>query len=220
MSLNETKQTPEYVAPEPVEPVESPVRGRRRGTAAVIGSAVAVLALGGLGYGLLADRTPPPDGGPPPWDAPSDPKPLVLAAGLKFGPMGMAEHYHSHLDVYVDGKPVSVAADIGIDPGSEEMAAVHTHDTRGVIHIETDVKGQTYTLGQIFTEWGVTLNATQIGTLKAGNGKTLTTYVNGQKLDGDPAAIVLKPHLQIALVYGKPGSSFTPPATYRFKPDE
>ncbi|MFG1880130.1 hypothetical protein ACGFIV_35395 [Sphaerisporangium sp. NPDC049003] len=217
MSLNETKQTPEYVAPVPEE--EPPPRRRRR-TAAVIGTAVAVLALGGLGYGLLADRPLPPDGGAPPWDTPSNPKPLVLAAGLKFGPMGMAEHYHSHLDVYVDGKPVSVAADIGIDPGSEEMAPVHTHDTRGVIHIETDVKGTTYTLGQIFTEWGVTLNAAQIGTLKAGNGKTLTTYVNGGKVDGDPAAIVLKPHLQIALVYGKPDPSFTPPAGYQFKSDE
>ncbi len=94
------------------------------------------------------------------------------------------------------------------------------HDTRGVIHIETDVKGTAYTLGQIFTEWGVTLKAGQIGTLKAGNGKTLTTYVNGQKLDGDPAAIVLKPHLQIALVYGEPDPSFAPPATYQFKSDE
>ncbi|MEU8272639.1 hypothetical protein AB0B89_36515, partial [Sphaerisporangium sp. NPDC049002] len=121
MSLNETKQTPEYVAPVPEE--EPPPRRRRR-TAAVIGTAVAVLALGGLGYGLLADRPLPPDGGAPPWDTPSNPKPLVLAAGLKFGPMGMAEHYHSHLDVYVDGKPVSVAADIGIDPGSEEMAVM------------------------------------------------------------------------------------------------
>ncbi|MEV0351530.1 hypothetical protein AB0H88_37640 [Nonomuraea sp. NPDC050680] len=189
---------------------------------------VATVVLAGCAYGLVPDRqstattvaVTPSDGGSPPWPAPADPYPGVKAAGLSIGPMGMAEHYHAHLDVFVDGKPVPVAADIGIDPQTGQMTALHTHDPNGVIHIEADKKGDTYTLGQIFKEWSVTLTPSQIGALKAGGGKTLAAYVNGKQTSGDPAAIVLKPHMQIALVYGKPDPSFTPPATYQFQPGE
>ncbi|MFF5209526.1 hypothetical protein [Streptosporangium sp. NPDC000396] len=44
--------------------------------------------------------------------------------------MGMVEHYHAHLHIFVDGKPAPVAADIGIDPRTGDMTALHTHDTR------------------------------------------------------------------------------------------
>lgn len=30
------------------------------------------------------------------------------------GPMGTADHYHAQLDVFVDGKPTPVPADIGV----------------------------------------------------------------------------------------------------------
>ncbi|MFF5209527.1 hypothetical protein [Streptosporangium sp. NPDC000396] len=89
-----------------------------------------------------------------------------------------------------------------------------------MIHIEAHAKGDIYTLGQVFTQWGVTLTPSQIGALKTGNGKTLAAYVNGKQVGGDPAAIVLKPHIQVALMYGKPDPSFTPPATYQFQSDE
>ncbi|NUW39524.1 hypothetical protein [Nonomuraea rhodomycinica] len=132
----------------------------------------------------------------------------------------MAEHYHAHLDVFVDRKPVPVAAGIGVDPKTGNLSPLHTHDTRGVIHIETDEPGATYTLGQLFKEWDVALTAGQIGALKTGGGEVLAAYVNGRKTGGDPAAIVFKPHMEIALVHGTPDPSFTPPATYRFAPDE
>ncbi|GAA3789746.1 hypothetical protein GCM10022226_05670 [Sphaerisporangium flaviroseum] len=226
MSINETEQAqrPLTTAQEEPEQVDQRPLGRRRVSTPVVSSVVAALVLSGLGYGFFAVRqavsTPAPYGGVPPWVAPADPQPGIRAAGLKTGPMGTAEHYHAHLDVFVDGAPVTVAANIGIDPESEEMTALHTHDTRGVLHIEPAEMGHIYTLGQIFKQWGVTLTAGQIGALRTGNGKTLTAYVNGQKVAGDPAVIVLKSHAQVALVYGAPDPSFTPPASYQFKSDE
>lgn len=201
---------------------------RRRLLTTLITIAAAVVVLAGLGYGIFSDRTATPapsgstlsgDGGTPPWPVPADPMPGIRAAGLTTGPMGTADHYHAHLDIFVDGKPVPVAANIGIEP-SGAMSALHTHDERGVIHVEAHTKGDTYTLGQVFQQWGVALSDTQIGALKTGNGKTLTAYEGGTKVPGNPAAIVIKAHQQIALVYGVPDPSFTPPATYQFQEGE
>lgn len=213
MSLYDVTQAPEQLG----EPPQA--RPRRRLPMTVgIAAAVVAAALATLGYGLLHD-SPRPDGGPPPWPAPADPIAGIQAAGLTVGPMGMAEHYHAHLDVFVDGKPVTVAENIGV-LSKDEMTPLHTHDTRGVIHVETHRKGDTFTLGQLFQQWGVTLSPHQIGTLKAEDGKALTAYVNGKPISGDPAGIVIKAHEEIALVYGPPDPSFTPPAGYTFKPDE
>lgn len=200
-------------------------RERRRRELTVGGIAVAVLVTAALvGYGISQTR---PDSASSPtgasglsWPAPVDPQLGIRQAGLDLGPMGEAEHYHAHLDVFADGKPVTVPANIGVDARSGAMSAVHTHDTRGVIHIEVHTKGERYTLGQVFTQWQVPLSATQVGPLKSNAGRTLIAYVNGTKQAGDPAAIVLAPHQQIALVYGTPGASFTPPTSYRFQPGE
>jgi hypothetical protein len=75
----------------------------------------------------------------PPWSAPTDAAAAMRAAGL---PMlsreGTVEHIHAHLDVRVDAQPVEVPAMIGID--RRGISPVHTHDSTGVIHIESPVK--------------------------------------------------------------------------------
>jgi len=104
----------------------------------------------------------------PLWPAPTDVPTRVAAAGLDLGPMGMAEHYHPHLQIILNGKDVQVAASIGVDPTTGAMSALHTHEPHGTIHIEADTAGEVFTLGQLFTEWGVTLTPTQIGGTVAG----------------------------------------------------
>jgi hypothetical protein len=95
----------------------------------------------------------------PPWPAPSD---ATAAAGRAGLPMlsseGNVEHIHVHLDVLVDGQPVQVPANIGIDEVHPGISPLHTHDDSGVIHIESPVKRQ-FSLGEFFTEWGVSLSA-------------------------------------------------------------
>src|SRR6266545_856835 len=74
----------------------------------------------------------------PPWPAPANPAELVAAAGLPMlGEEGSALHIHTHLDVIVDGKPVTVPAQIGIDESTQKISPLHTHDTTGIIHIES-----------------------------------------------------------------------------------
>ncbi|WP_051969723.1 hypothetical protein [Kitasatospora azatica] len=138
----------------------------------------------------------------PPWDAPADASAAVAAAGL---PMldaeGTVEHIHAHLDVYLDGKAVSVPPLIGIDETAQRISPLHTHDTSGVIHIESPVKTD-FTLGQFMTEWQVSLAADHLGGATTDGSHTLTAYVDGKPVTGDPAAVVLGAHQEIALVYG------------------
>ncbi len=152
----------------------------------------------------------------PPWSLPADTSAQVKAAGMSLGRMGTAEHYHAHLDVVVDGKPVGVLSDLGVDSQSGAMAAVHTHSNDGLIHVEAGTKGQPFTLGQLFTEWNVRLTADQIGSLKSGGGKTLRAYVDGKEFSGNPALIRLAEHQEIALVYGAPNAARNIPKTYDF----
>jgi hypothetical protein len=152
----------------------------------------------------------------PPWPAPADATGRAEAAGLSVGPMGMAEHYHAHLDVLVEGRRVEVPANLGIDPASGAMSGLHTHANDGVIHVEADRAGQPFTLGQLFTEWDVRLTSRQIGGLTAGDGRSLQVYVDGEKVDGDPASIQLRAEQQIAVVYGPTGQKVDVPDSYDF----
>jgi hypothetical protein len=152
----------------------------------------------------------------PPWPAPTDAAGRAEAAGLSIGPMGMAEHYHAHLDVIVNGRPVEVPANIGIDATSGAMSGLHTHAADGVLHVEADRVGQPFTLGQLFTEWDVRLTAQQMGGLKTEDGKALRVYVNGESTSGNPALIQLEGEQQISVVFGPADQKVEVPDSYDF----
>lgn len=159
----------------------------------------------------------------PPWGIPADARPYIEAAGLQvLGEEQLAVHYHAHLDVIdaADGsnQKVTVPAGIGFEVANRKvqgLAVLHTHDTSGIVHVES-AKAKPYSLGQVFTEWGVALSASQIGGLHADAQHAVQAYVNGRKFTGDPATIRLKPHLEIALWYGATGTTPTVPKSYRF----
>ena len=135
----------------------------------------------------------------PPWPAPTDVAARVAAAGLDLGPMGTAEHYHPQLQVIINGREVGVPANIGVDPTTGAMSALHTHEPDGTINIEADRAGEVFTLGQLFVEWGVTLTATQIGGVRAEDGQRVTLTSNGTAVAGDPGQLRLEPDQQIRL---------------------
>lgn len=151
----------------------------------------------------------------PPWPAPADAAGRAEAAGLSIGPMGMAEHYHAHLDVIVNGRPVDVPANIGID-SLGAMSGLHTHAADGVLHVEADRPGQPFTLGQLFTQWDVRLTGQQVGGLTAEDGNALRVYVDGEKVPGDPALIQLEGEQQIAVVFGPTDQKVDVPDSYDF----
>ncbi len=157
---------------------------------------------------------------PPPWPAPGDASAAVRAAGLPMlGQEGAVEHIHAHLDVLVNGQPVSVPAGIGIDEQGGTISPVHTHDQTGVIHIESPTQAP-FSLAQFFTEWQVALDQNRIGGLTATGGNGLRTYVDGKEVTGNPASIILQPHQEIALVYGPTTAPVAVPGSYQFQPGE
>ena len=135
----------------------------------------------------------------PPWPAPSDVAARVASAGLDLGRMGMAEHYHPQLRIIIHGNEVQVPANIGVDPATGAMSAVHTHQPDGTIHIEGDTVGEVFTLGQLFTEWGVKLTPTQIGGVQAEGGQKVMVTSNGAPVAGDPMNLRLQPDQKIVL---------------------
>jgi hypothetical protein len=146
----------------------------------------------------------------------------VAAAGLPYGEETTKVHYHAHLDVIVDGKPVPVPAYLGFVARGRTalgLSALHTHDATGVIHIENNMPA-TFVLGQVFVEWGVRFSAECVGGYCTGGGKQLAVFVNGRQQAGDVTRIVLAKHQEIAVVYGTPDQLTKPPSSYHFTSGE
>ena len=72
---------------------------------------------------------------------------------------GVATHIHTSLVVKVNGREKEVPAGIGIDAASGHIAALHTHDTSGLIHLESAKESDDYTLEQFLTVWGMPKDA-------------------------------------------------------------
>ena len=135
----------------------------------------------------------------------------LLPLGLNTLPQeAVNTHYHSHLDIFVDGKEVVVPQAIGINQGAGYITELHTHDTRGVIHVESPETNDKFTLGQFVAEWGVFLNGRCIGAYC----DNLKWYVNGKQQTGNPEDYTMKSHDEIAIVVGKPPKKV--PSSYKF----
>jgi hypothetical protein len=149
--------------------------------------------------------------GPPPWNNSS----AVLADRLQLlglsalGAEGTVVHIHEHLDVYVNGKKVSVPALIGIDTNAGFLTELHSHDASGIVHVESPTK-RSFVLGQYFGEWGVKLTANCLGTYCG----SLKWWVNGKRMTGNPAQLILKAHQEIVIATGKAPAKV--PSSYAF----
>jgi hypothetical protein len=121
-------------------------------------------------------------------------------------------HIHAHLTIFVNGTPRQVPAGIGI-PGAQSQNSprgtfinggtclywLHTHAADGIIHIESPVH-RTYTLGQVFDEWGQPLSPDRIGPATG----HVTALYNGKVYQGTPRDIPLNAHAHIQLETGTP----------------
>ena len=167
------------------------------------------------------------------WPAPPDPLQLAVRAGLEPERREtLLHHVHAHLDVFVDGSPVTVPAGIGIntkDPGVKHgtnpvayggielcddpcISPLHTHDETGVLHTESATR-EPNTLGQFFTEWGVKLDRSCVDDFCRPQ-TPIAVYVDGKKFSGDPRTILLTDLKEIAIVVGTPPA--TVPRSYDF----
>jgi hypothetical protein len=209
-------------------PVQSKVGGRRprpwlaisrwwlvAGAAVAIGAIVAAIALASGGssakpvYVDFSTMTGLQNG-PPPWNNGAGELQQRLS-DVHLDPLAqeaLAFHIHQHLDVYVNGKRVTVPALIGIYDNSF-VTEVHTHQTDGIIHVES-AKNRPYTLGQFFGEWSVRLNANCVGRYCG----QLAWWVDGVREAGNPAHLILRPHQEIVIAAGPPPAHV--PKSYTF----
>jgi hypothetical protein len=195
-------------------------------------AAVLLLVLAGCGGNKQSAETttrpaPTPATGAVPWPAPPNPMALTRKAGLTPETHEFVFlHVHSRLFVFVNGKPVTVPAGIGIDinnpavhsgtlpDGSTDYGGIappcaqpcisplHTHDDTGVLHTEAK-ENQFNTLGELFTEWEVRLDTNCVGGYCKPKAP-IAVYVDGDRYTGDPRNIKLEDKKAIAIVIGTP----------------
>lgn len=117
---------------------------------------------------------------------------VVVVLGIVFGiqaseqgSMGtkMVMHIHPQLSVKVNGQPIIVPENVGIDKplwkdhsldkyGMQGMSPLHSHDSSDTIHVESSIE-RDYRLGEFLDVWGGVDTA---------NDKTVKIIVNGQPL--------------------------------------
>ena len=108
-------------------------------------------------------------------------------------------HIHQHLDIYIHGQHMDIPAQIGLMNGL--TAPIHTHDTTGILHVESPQPNALYKLKLFFNVWGVQFNNNQLGGYKADSNNHLTVYSNGQVVK-DPINLNLTKHEEVVIVYG------------------
>ncbi|AIF84733.1 hypothetical protein NTE_02691 [Candidatus Nitrososphaera evergladensis SR1] len=123
-------------------------RTQKSGIKIIIIAAIAVIAAG-ITAAAASGAIQPPNA---PMASTNNDKPMVM-------------HIHPKLSLLVGGQETQVPQNIGIDKtlwndhsldsfGMQGMAPLHTHDTSGTIHVESNEQ-RDYTLGQLLDIWGV-----------------------------------------------------------------
>lgn len=144
----------------------------------------------------------------------------MYGQGIACEPMEEAAvHYHANLQIIVNGQNEALPANIGFSPDPTNATCLywlHTHDTSGIIHIEAPAGSadRKFVLGDFFAVWSQTpdnsiaagapdLTTTDFFGHPIDAAHPLHVFVNGKPYTGDPNLIVLSPHVNIWLEYGK-----------------
>ncbi|MBX4205434.1 MAG: hypothetical protein KW788_04635 [Candidatus Doudnabacteria bacterium] len=125
---------------------------------------------------------------------------------------GTVMHIHQHIDIVINGQNIVIPAEVGF--GKTVVSAIHTHDTSGIIHVESPVQ-KDFKLGQFFTEWGIKFDGNCVSTFCADSSHKLVVGVNGSAIS-NPQDYVLKAHDEIEIWYGSQSENPTLIPSYTF----
>jgi hypothetical protein len=201
-------------------------RTRNRNIVVVVAVVVAALVIGAIvvtggSDGGSASPTAPPVTLPdpaslagvlqtqPPWDA------NLKNANERLAELNLPTlsesvlHHHIQLAIYVHGEPVVVPAGIGYSPDGVGYSAalnvfspLHTHDTEGIVHVESADPNFQPVLGQFMDVWGVYFTPTCLGSLCNSGDDQLRVFVNGTQYTGDPTLLPLTDLLSVVITFG------------------
>jgi hypothetical protein len=174
------------------------------GAAVILG--VVLFGIYAITSGLNAKTTGPAPTAAIPTAKPAKP---IDALGCNFNEQ-VTYHVHAHLTILDAGKNVAVPAYIGFDTNHDCLYWLHSHDSSGIIHIESP-KRLIPTLGQYLDVSKKTIGKSPLPTLK--KGQTMKAFVNLRPYKGNIRDIKLHPHTQITIEYGPP---FKAPTAYQF----
>lgn len=138
---------------------------------------------------------------PPPWHAGHE----RLLARLKLLELpltrreGTAMQLTTRLSLTVNDQPMGVPAGIGTH--GRRIAALHTHDAGGTIHVASPV-ARNYTLGQFFDVWGLRFGRGCVGPFCSDEANALQVLADGQPVTGDPRSLELRDGQQITVAFG------------------
>ena len=89
-------------------------------------------------------------------------------------------HIHPQLEIIIDGQKQEIPVNIGITNFC--MNALHTHDTSGVIHVESPEK-RDFTVADFFAVWGKPFSKDQILDSKADDTHMIKVTVDTVEVD-------------------------------------
>ena len=169
-------------------------RAARRKRITIVGIiAAGVLLVAGLVYLVIAQGQTPANAAYPPIDS------ATCDSNEHFD-----VHIHAHVSIYIDGKPVTIPAQVGIAPDSSCLYWLHTHSSDGVIHIEAP-NGLSITLKNLLDIWGDRFPQLSYPS-QLSDATGWQAYVNGKPFTGDFRTIPLQAHTLITLAYNSPGA--------------
>lgn len=193
------------------EAIQREMARKRRTRSLLVGGilGLAVVALVVIVMTSRSEDTPPSSGELPgmmtsttPWGNNVE----ELAARLEIlGLPGLSEevlHRHTRLQISVNGQPVEVPANLGINQDAGVFSPLHTHDVDGVVHTESDDPDFSPNLGTLFDVWGLRLTDDCIGAYCAEGNKELRVFVDGEEVTGDPRDVPLTDLSVIVITYG------------------
>jgi hypothetical protein len=196
-------------------------RKRRRRIGIVVGSVLLAGAIAAIVLVNVNKEPPPLPGMIPktpqataanPW--PANTKDALIRAN-KVGLPALGNetfHHHDLLQIYIHGDTIPVPEGIGIN--SSGGASMHTHDTSGIMHLETD-NPYNFKLGQFFDVWGLQFNDSCIGGYCSNGPNQLRVYVNGKLIERNVRNIPLTQHDDVVVTYGTTAQLPSPiPKTY------
>ena len=152
---------------------------------------------------------------PHPW--PAEPQGLearMAAANVPKAPSGTPENSFSfQLKVYYKGQPVQVPS--GIGHGDGFLAAIHTDDTSGMVHVDTNNGGPTLDISDVFAVWGVRMTANSLGDQCNKGNSVFRLFLGNTAVGGDIGVEPIGGLKGQTLTYAFGTDQQLPPALYK-----